>query len=502
MHFDEYAAYDGLGLAGLIRNGEITASELVETALAAIERLNPVVNAVVHRMDQEARRVVRAGVPAGPFGGVPFLLKDLIALYRSTPYTAGSRLLAGYVADHDTELVRRYRRAGFVVAGKTNTPEFGLVPFTEPDYGGPTRNPWDLSRTCGGSSGGSAVAVACGMVPIAGGGDGGGSIRIPAACCGVFGLKPTRGRTPTGPDYGELWAGCVVEHVLTRSVRDSAAVLDLTAGPDVGAPYAAPPPARPFLEEVTAAPGRLRVAFTTSPFLADSVAPECRDAVLDVARLLDELGHHVEEAAPVVDRERFARAFMDMLIGELRADLDDAETLLGRRAGPRHLEVETWALALLDRRRSAARYVRAVRYLQRAARGVAAFFETYDVLLTPTLAQPPVPLGALRPRAAERVVLAALGRLRAARLLDMLDLTSQAAEQVFGFTPFTPVFNVTGQPAMSVPLVWSAAGLPIGVHFVARYGDEATLFRLAGQLESARPWFGRLPPWVREQDRI
>ncbi|MGH7561457.1 MAG: amidase [Gemmatimonadales bacterium] len=488
-----YLRHDGLGLAALVRRGDVSPLELVETALARIERLNPRINAVIHRMDEAARAAARAPLPDGPFRGVPFLVKDLVALVAGEPYRAGSRFFEGFVPPADSEAVRRYRAAGFVLAGKTNTPEFGLTPTTEPERFGPTRNPWDLTRTAGGSSGGSAAAVAAGLVPIAGGGDGGGSIRVPAACCGLFGLKPTRGRVPTGP-YGEIWHGAVVEHVITRSVRDSAAVLDAIQGPDTGAPYVAPEPARPFLEEAAREPGRLRIAFTSRPFLTGRVEAEMSAAVSETARLLESLGHTVEEAAPRVDAHGFARAFLTMICGELRADIQETEAVVGRRAARRDFEPGTWALALLGSSIAASEFTRAIRYLERAAREIGAFSEQWDVLLTPTVSEPAVPLGALLPTSAERRLLEITGRLRSPRLLRAAGLLDQMAAKVYAFIPWTPIANVTGQPAMSVPLAWTATGLPIGLHFVGRFGDEATLFRLAGQLERARPWGDRLPP--------
>jgi len=489
----EYDRRDGVGLAELVRSGEATALELVEEALRRADRVNPALNAIIHRMDARARREAAAAVPDGPFRGVPFLIKDLVALVAGEPFRAGSRLLRDFVPGHDSELVERYRAAGFVTIGKTNTPEFGLMPVTEPELFGPSRNPWDPSRTTGGSSGGSAAAVAAGIVPIAGGGDGGGSIRIPASCCGVFGLKPTRGRTPTGPDRGEIWQGCVVEHVLTRSVRDSAAVLDATHGPDLGAPYGIALPERPFIEEVTAEPGRLRIAYTTTPMLGREVHPDCMGAVHRTVELLRSLGHRVEEAAPAVDGPVFARAFMTMVAGELRGDIEEASALLGTKARPSDLEPATWALGLLGRSLRASEFVAATRYLAWATRSIAAFFQAWDLLLTPTVASPPPRIGALQPTARERLLLTIAGRLRAGGLLKVLGAVDQAAEKAFEFTPWTPVFNATGQPAMSVPLEWNAEGLPIGVHFVGRFGDEAMLFRLAGQLERARPWWDRRP---------
>jgi amidase len=492
--FSEYGDYDALGLAGLVRSRQASALELVDAAIARIERHNPALNAVVHRMYDRARTAAAGPIPQGPFSGVPFLLKDLLAWYEGEPLTSGSRLFRGWVAPQDTEIVRRYRAAGLLVLGKTNTPEFGLVPYTESGLLGVCHNPWNLAYTTGGSSGGSAAAVASGMVPMAGGGDGGGSIRIPASCCGLFGLKPTRGRTPTGPLQGELWGGAVVEHVLTRTVRDSAAMLDALAGPDVGAPYWTPAPARPFRDEVGAPPGRLRIAVSTDPWLGHDVHADCRRAVADAARLLESLGHEVVEAMPPVEREVFNRAFLTIICGETRAELDEAGALLGRRVRRADVETPTWIMGLLGQAISGAAFAEASRTLQRVGRRHGAFFERYDVLVTPTLAAPPFVIGRLQPTAVERTLLQTLGALRAGRVLRAAGALELAARKVFDWMAFTPVANATGQPAMSVPLAWTAEGLPIGVHFTARYGDEATLFRLAAQLEQAAPWHARHPP--------
>ncbi len=492
--FTEYDRYDGLGLAELVRRKEISPAELVEEAIRRIETVNPQINAVIHPMYDLARRQVQEGLPEGPFQGVPFLLKDLLAHAAGVPTRNGSRFFRDFVPDHDSEIVRRYRAAGVVILGKTNTPELGLVPYTEPALFGPSRNPWNLSRTTGGSSGGSGAAVAARLVPLAHGNDGGGSIRIPASCCGVFGLKPTRGRIPMGPDIGEAWRGMAIHHVLTLSVRDSAAMLDATAGPDVGAPYIIPPPQRPFLEEVGRGPGRLRIAFTTRPLLPGTVHPDCVRGVEETARLCQDLGHDVEEAAPQIDGHAFARDFLTMVCAETRADIAEGEALTGKKARYGEFEPATWALGLLGRQISAGEYACALRSLQCAARQVGAFFERYDVLLTPTLATPPMEIGWLQPAGVKAFALKLLGSLNAGALLNRLAGIEALAEEVFAFIPFTPVFNVTGQPAMSVPLVWNDEGLPIGMHFVARFGEEATLFRLAGQLERARPWFDRRPP--------
>lgn len=489
----EYRQYDATSLAGLVRRGEVTALELVETAIARIDQLNPSLNAVIHRMDASAREAARSP-GSGPFAGVPLLIKDLMVTVKGEPFRCGSAFMGDYRPPIDSELIQRYRRAGFVFLGKTNTPEFGLTPFTEPRIFGPTRNPWDLSRTAGGSSGGSAAAVAGGIVPVATGGDGGGSIRIPASCCGLFGLKPTRGRTPVGPVMGEAWRGAVVDHVLCRSVRDSAASLDSTAGPDPGAPYFAAPPDRPFVEETRTEPGRLRIAFTDKPWLGNAVHADCASALRETAAFLESLGHQVEERSPEFDGHGFARAFLAMITVELRADLVDLEEVLGRKAKGSELEPATRALSLLGSAMPAVEYERAVRLMQRVSREVAGFFNRYDILLTPTVATPPFPTGALQPTPKEEKLLSTLGMLGSGRAFRWAGAMDQMAEKVFDWIPWTPLANASGQPAMSVPLCWNTEGLPIGMHFIGRYGDEATLYRLAGQLEKARPWFGRLPP--------
>jgi amidase len=492
--FSDFGKYDGLGLAELVRKREVKPGELVEEAIGRIEKVNPQVNAVIHKMYDLARESAEGGLPDGPFRGVPFLLKDLAAAYAGVPLRGGSRFQRDFVPDHDSEIVKRYKAAGVITLGKTNTPEYGLVPVTEPELFGPSNNPWDLTRNTGGSSGGSAAAVAACMVPLAHGSDGGGSIRIPASCCGVFGLKPTRGRTPLGPDIGEAWQGLVCDHVLTRSVRDSAAMLDATAGPDVGAPYYAQPPSRPFLQEVGADPGRLRIAYTGEPFLKSVVHQDCMKGLEATVRLCRDLGHEMVEAAPRIDGKAFATAFFTMICGEVRADMEENEMLLGRKATSKDFEPSTWAVGLLGTQIKAPEFSRAVRLLQRSARQIGAFFQDYDLLLTPTVAWPPPVTGALQPQGVQAAAMKLLGSLNAGGLLNALAGVEGLAEQVFEFIPFTPLFNATGQPAMSVPLYWNDQGLPVGMHFVGRYGDEATLFRLAGQLEKASPWFDRTPP--------
>lgn len=491
---EAFDSCDGLGLAELVRRRELEPGELVEEAIRRIERVNPQLNAVIHTMYDCARQAVAAGLPDGPFRGVPFLIKDMMTDYAGAPSTLCSRSMVGTIAGHDSEIVRRHKAAGLVIVGKTNAPEHGLMPVTEPALFGPTRSPWNLERTPGGSSGGSAAAVAARLVPFAHGNDGAGSIRIPASCCGVFGLKPTRGRTPLGPDIAEAWQGLALHHVLTRSVRDSAAMLDATAGPDTGAPYSAPPAARPFLAEVGADPGRLRIAFSAEPFLPAQVHPDCAAGVLDAARLCEELGHHVEEATPRIDGPAFVKAFTVMCSAETRATVKWTEQATGCPAAAAQYELSTWALAMLGEQFTAGDYASALALLKGAGRVVGEFFKTYDVLLTPVLARPPVELGAFALKPRDRSMGQVLAWLKAGKLVRALGVVEVAAAEMFAFMPYTPLFNATGQPAMSVPLVWNDEGLPIGMHFAARFGDEATLFRLAAQLEQARPWRDRLPP--------
>lgn len=490
--FTEYPNYDGLGLARLVRERLVTPLELVEAAIAQIEAHNPTLNAVVLPMYQQARAAAEMS-PAGPFAGVPMLLKDFWSTYAGVPTSSGNRMLRHIPRGRDSELVRRWKAAGAIILGKTSTPELALQAVTEPEAFGACRNPWDLGRTPGGSSGGSAAAVAARMVPIAGATDGGGSIRIPSSCCGLFGLKISRGRTPAGPDLGEIWRGLGVEHVITRSVRDSAAMLDATAGIDPGAPYAAPLPSRPFLDEVTTEPGRLRIAFTDRPFFGQAVHPECRAGLRATVRLLEELGHELVEDAPPVDGAACAQAMMLVVSNEIRADIVEAARLAGRRPRPDDFESATYALGLLSTAGSADAHVAAWRLFQRTARDVGRFLGRYDLLLTPTLAAPPLPIGSFALTPAEAVALRVINRLGAGWLLKALGVVGPIATKLYDFTPYTPLFNLTGQPAMSVPLHWSADGLPVGMQFVAPYGDEATLLRLAGQLERARPWAERTP---------
>lgn len=466
----ETAFLDATAQAELVRKKEVKAIELVEAAIERIEQLNPTLNAVVTPMYEQAREAAAGKLPDGPFAGVPYLLKDLLAFYAGVRMTFGTRLFSNYVPDHDSELVVRLKRAGLIIVGKTNTPEFGILPTTEPELFGPCRNPWNTERTTGGSSGGSAAAVASGMVPMAHANDGGGSIRIPASCCGLFGLKPTRGRNPLGPSFGDIMSGLVCEHAVTRSVRDCAALLDATSGPAPGDPYWAPPPKRPFLKEVGADPGRLRIAFTVEAASGTAIHDDCVRAVREVAALCSDLGHEVTEAAPKLDLEMITHAFVVLWSAGNAVTI---KALGASKEMKEMVEPLSWTLYEMGCHYDAADYLLAVGNIQRMARDVARFFEDYDVWLTPTLAEPPVPLGTFDSPPD-----------------DPLRGFTRSGE----FVPFTPICNATGQPAMSVPLFWNGDGLPVGTHFIGRFGDEATLFRLAAQLEEARPWKDRRPP--------
>jgi amidase len=468
----DFETYDGCGLANLLRGRETCAAELLDAVIERIERLNPKINAVVTRMYEQARASISAGLPAGPFTGVPYFLKDLHLLYAGVRTTYGSRFFADFVPDHDSTMTARLKRAGLVVCAKTNTSEFGQSTSTEPVLFGPTRNPWNLAFGSGGSSGGAAAAVASGMVPMAHATDGGGSIRVPASCCGLFGLKPTRARTPYGPDLGEGWSGASVGHAITRSVRDSAALLDATAGPDEGDPYWAPAPAGPFLGEVGTAPGRLRIALCTASFNGSTVDRDCIEAANDAARLCQSLGHDVEEAQPWVNGPELGEAQRVIVISNIRATLDGRASELGVSWTERNVERMTYASAMGAEAVTGADYARAIQAVHRAGRQVGRFFEKYDALLTPTMACVPLPLGPP----------------------DMMATTVETFRGPLMRTiGFTALFNASGNPAMSVPLAWTAGGLPIGVQFAGRFGDEATLLRLASQLEEARPWAGRRP---------
>ncbi len=468
--FDDFESHDGLGLAALVREGAVSAEALLEAAIERVEARNPAVNAVVTRLYDLARAAIADGPPDGPFAGVPYLLKDLSSSLGGVPMTRGSRFFADVVPPADSEHVKRLKRAGLVIFGKTNTCELGLSLTCEPRLHGPTRNPWDQSRISGGSSGGAAAAVGARMLPMAHATDGFGSIRAPAACCGLFGLKPTRARNTMAPYLGEALGGLAVEHAVTLSVRDSAALLDATAGPGEGDPYTARPPARPFLDEVGADPGRLRIAFTERAPNGAAVDAEPLRVLRETAALCADLGHRVDQADPDIDGAAVWPTFNTIIA--VNAAVTLAGHPSGRAAGPDELETVTRKTAEIGHATPAPAYMNAVHTAHRLGRQMATFHRDWDVLLTPGLAVPPVELG----------------------WLDMtMDDVAQYWDRIAAFSPFTVWFNLTGQPAMMLPLGHLDSGLPIAVQAVARYGGEATLFRLAAQLEAARPWIDRRP---------
>lgn len=469
---EQYEDYDGLGLAELVGRGEVHPAELLEAAITRIEARDSTLNAVVTPMFDHAQTAIRAGLPFGPFHGVPFLLKDLaLAATPGVPLHQGSRLFQDYRPDYETELVRRYRQAGCLILGKTATPEVGLAPTTESRLFGATHNPWDTTRSAGGSSGGAAAAVAAGYAPAANASDGGGSIRIPASWCGLFGLKPTRARVPTGPKHNPGWGGLECAHVVTRSVRDSAALLDATHGADIGAPYTAPPPGRPYLDEVATPLGSLRIAVSpeTFTFQGPTLHPACQRALEDAEAICQALGHRLEPFQYDIDWEHVRDALRVLVATEIQATLEQRAQALGQPLRETDVEADTWRIVQLGRAASAADYWHALHTMHQTGRQFARAMQGIDVVMTPTVPMPPVDLGLMSPSNPA----GATARRQA--------------------TAYTQIANIAGNPAMSVPLFWDAEGLPIGMQFIGAYGDEATLFRLAGQLERAHPWFDRRP---------
>jgi amidase len=466
MNFAEYRAQDAMGLAGLVAARQVSAAELLELAVARMAEVNPQINAVTLDLSERARS---EPVASGPLAGVPFLLKDLGAALAGTPTTSASRVFADRAAPADSAITAAYKASGLSIFGKTNTPEFGLWPMTESELLGVCRNPWDLSRTPGGSSGGAAAAVAAGIVPAAHASDGGGSIRTPASCCGLFGMKPSRGRVSFAPQ-GEGWAGASIQHAVTRSVRDSAALLDVVCRPQPGDPYFLTVPERPFAEEVLREPGRLRIAFMAGAMQAPGLDPECAAAVRETAKLCEDLGHHVEEVEIPGDVAAMMAAAGVVISASIAASLDAEAERRGRPIEAGEIEAMTMGTYRRGSAVGAPAYVRGIQALHAYTRAEAQLFETFDVLLLSTLGSPAIPIGWI------------------------LEDPQRIGERLFAFMPNTQAFNNTGQPAMTVPLAQSRSGLPIGMQFVARMGEEATLFRLAGQLEQAWPWFNTTAP--------
>jgi len=471
MRFDEYRRHDATALGRLIAKGEVGAKEVLEIAIARAEEVNPTINAIVHKQYDQARRAVDAGPANGPLRGVPFLIKDLGFFEKGEPATYGSSLFAEFVADHDSAYVRRCKAAGLLFMGRSATPEFGLSPNTEPRLYGSCRNPWHLEHSAGGSSGGAAAAVIAGILPMAHATDGGGSIRIPAAQCGLFGLKPSRGRISMAPDAGEGWGGLSAGHVVSRSVRDSALMLDVTAGLEAGDPYAAPTPARSFVEAIGRPASKLRIAMMRGDHRGGTLHPECLKAVESAAKLCQSLGHIVEEADPGLDLVALRPMNAVIAATNIARALTLRWKALGREPDARDVEAVTWAVYKRGLEVKGVAYVEAIAAVHAMGRRLAGFLTGYDVILSTTLPAPPPELG----------------------YFDMNGDVETFTGRVTPYLSITPLHNATGTPAMSVPLHWTADGLPVGVHFAGRYGEEATLLRLAAQLEAAQPWFDRLP---------
>jgi amidase len=476
---DDLAVLDATSQAELVRTGDVAPVELVDAAITRIEKLNPELNAVIHSRFERAREeAASAALPDGPFRGVPMLFKDVMCAMEGEPYHEGMHFLKDndYRPHYTDNLARRFVDAGFICCGRTNTPELGLVPTTEPAAYGPTLNPWHTSRSPGGSSGGSAVAVATGMVPVAHGNDDGGSIRIPSSCCGLVGLKPSRGRTSLGPRWGQLTSILKCEMVLARSVRDAARVLDALWKPFPGDPVTAPVPARPFADAAAGDPGRLRIGILTSNVMGlGEVHTDCVAAAEDTGRLLESLGHDVEPGYPqaLADPELFV-PFTTLWTTNTAHDLDDFADLVGKPITEADVEPLTWALAEAGRSVSGAQFREAVRRMEEITRRSAEWWAGgFDLLLTPTLGEPPLPLGTLD---------------------SSPDNPMHGYVRAGEFVPFTAQFNITGQPGISLPLFWNAQDLPIGTQLVAAYGREDLLLRVAAQLEQARPWAERRPP--------
>ena len=485
MTKEEYLKLDATAMAELVQKKEVEHYELLEVAIGLAEAVNPALNAIIHPMYELGREMAEQIDNEAPFAGVPFLIKDLAIHIAGTPLSDGS---AGYrkrISELDSYSAQRYREAGLLFMGKTNTPEFGFTPWTEPSAFGPTRNPWNTERTPGGSSGGSGAAVAAGIVPMATASDGGGSIRIPASCCGLFGLKPSRGRISLGPQAGESWSGATMEHCVSWSVRDSARLLDATQGDSPGEGRPIRPPERPYAEEIKEDPQPLRVGFTVQHPLGQTVDQACVDAVQHTAQLLESLGHHVEEAKPPYERKYLTESFITMVGGEAAATLDELGEYLGRPVRPSDVEPATFATALLGRTMRAVDYAKVGRQWNELSRRMGAFHQTYDLLLTPTVARRPFLIGAMDDPQEERLI-RFVNRFRLGKLVYRERI--KIAEKTFGYIPFTPFANMTGQPSMSVPLHQSEDGLPVGSMFTAPIGREDILFRLAGQLERAQPW--------------
>ena len=492
MKFEEYRKHDAVGLAALVANKDVTAEELLDVAIARAEAVNPALNGLIIPLYEQARDRARLALD-GPLAGVPMLVKDLFQDMAGAPHYQGNKALkaAGFVAKEDAILVQRWKKAGLVPFGRTNTPEFGAKGITEPDAWGAARNPWNTEHTPGGSSGGSAAMVAAGVVPLAGANDGGGSIRIPAACCGLFGLKPGRGRTPWGPLFTDPMHGMAVNHVVTRTVRDSAMVLDHTQGPEVGSLFHIKPPKCAYMKELEAAPGKRRIGYSTTSPIGTPVDPEAVKAVEHAAQLLRDLGHEVEEAVPQLDMMQMSMDWLQVWFAQCAHTVDGVRKETG--CGDDGFELDTLGMAAFGRALRADQYVACQDRWQQYMIALDTFLDRYDFWMSPTLAMPPAAIGAMATPKLQQQALKMVLKVGAEKLVMKTGLIEKMARENLKYTPFTQLANVTGVPAMSVPLHWCENGLPLGVQFTAGHGQEDKLLRLAVQLEQAQPWFDRVP---------
>lgn len=492
MNFDEYRKLDATDLAGLVSRGEVSAEALLETAIARAEAVNGELNGLIHPLYEQARKQIAGGL-SGELAGVPMLVKDLFQEIQDAPHHQGNKALkaAGFRSPHDATLVQRWKAAGLVPCGRTNTPEFGAKGITEPEAYGPARNPWDINRTPGGSSGGSAAMVAAGVVPVAGANDGGGSIRIPAGCCGLFGLKPGRGRTPWGPEMTDPMHGIAVNHVLTRSVRDSALILDATHGNETGSPFHIAPPEVPYMQAIGKAPGRLRIGFSTRSPLGTPVDHEAVMAVEETVQLLQDLGHEVDEVEPAMDMRQMCLDWLYVWFAQCAMMVDMVTQITG--CGPEGFESDTMGMATFGRKLGGNHYALHQGRWQQYMIALDDFLSRYDFWLTPTLARPPLAIGENETPGWQQMALKVLLKLGGGGLVARSGQIEAMAFKSLSAVPFTQLANVTGVPAMSVPLHWCENGLPLGVQFVGGHGDEGKLLSLAAQLEQARPWFNRFP---------
>lgn len=484
-----YKNYDGLGIAELVKKKEVQPKEVLAEAIRMIEEHNPKLNAVINKFYEKAEAMAEKVDLNGVFAGVPMLVKDISQEIEGERITLGSKAYQNHIAKADSNYIKQVRKTGAVFVGQTNVPEFALMGITEPAFYGPARNPWNPNHTPGGSSGGSAAAVASGMVPIAGANDGGGSIRIPGAYCGLFGMKPTRGRTPVGPFYGRYWQGASVDLILSRSVRDSAAMLDAISIYEKGAAFHIPSFHGSYLDQLQQSlDKKLNIAFTVESPLGTEVDPDCKEAVLKSAKYLESLGHNVVEKSAPVNGSKLAKNYLTMYFGEVAATITSLEETLGRKARMSDIELTTWILGLVGKATSAEEFVLSIREWDKAALEMESFHEKYDLYMTPTTAMPPARIGELEPSSSEKTAMQIAGKLGIGGVLKKIGIVEQVAENNLKRTPFTQLANLTGQPAMTVPLHLSKEGLPVGVQFMAAKGREDLLYALAGQFEQSDLW--------------